>query len=56
MHQKWENKMTEVNDQQVLAKIRTLLTLERNYLAEERTAMTEFRNGLTLTVIGLPQV
>jgi uncharacterized membrane protein YidH (DUF202 family) len=42
----------KVNEQQVLAKIRTLLALERNYLAEERTAMAEFRNGLALTVIG----
>jgi uncharacterized membrane protein YidH (DUF202 family) len=45
-------KMNEVNEQEVLAKIRTLLALERNYLAEERTAMAEFRNGLALTVIG----
>ncbi|MDH5173921.1 MAG: hypothetical protein OEY88_01255 [Candidatus Bathyarchaeota archaeon] len=44
--------MNEVNEQEVLAKIRTLLALERNYLAEERTAMAEFRNGLALTVIG----
>ena len=45
-------KMNEVNEQEVLAKIRTLLALERNYLAEERTTMAEFRNGLALTVIG----
>lgn len=44
--------MNEVNEQEVLAKIRTLLALERNYLAEERTTMAEFRNGLALTVIG----
>ena len=44
--------MTEVNEQEVLAKIRTLLALERNYLAEERTALAEFRTGLALTLIG----
>jgi len=44
--------MNEINEQEVLAKIRTLLALERNYLAEERTAMAEFRNGLALIVIG----
>lgn len=41
-----------VDEQGVLAKVRTLLALERNYLAEERTALAEFRNGLALTVIG----
>lgn len=44
--------MNEVNEQEVLAKIRTLLALERNYLAEERTALAEFRNGLALIIIG----
>ena len=44
--------MDKVNEQEVLAKIRTLLALERNFLAEERTALAEFRNGLALTVIG----
>jgi uncharacterized membrane protein YidH (DUF202 family) len=56
MHQKLGNRITDVNDQQVLAKMLTLLALERNYLEEERTSMAEFRDGLTLTVIGLPQV
>ena len=44
--------MKEVDEQEVLAKIRTLLALERNYLAEERTALAEFRNGLALIIIG----
>ena len=44
--------MEKVNEQEVLAKIRTLLAMERNFLAEERTALAEFRNGLALMVIG----
>ncbi len=44
--------MNEVNEQEVLAKVRTLLALERNYLAEERTALAEFRTGLALMFIG----
>ena len=44
--------MDGVDEQQILAKIRTLLALERNFLAEERTALAEFRNGLALIVIG----
>lgn len=47
-----ETRMDQVNEQEVLAKIRTLLALERNFLAEERTALAEFRNGLALMVIG----
>ncbi len=45
-------KVNEVNEQEVLAKVRTLLALERNYLAEERTALAEFRTGLALMFIG----
>jgi len=45
-------KMNEVNEEEVLAKIRTLLALERNFLAEERTALAEFRTGLALLFIG----
>jgi uncharacterized membrane protein YidH (DUF202 family) len=45
-------KMNDINEQEVLAKIRTLLALERNFLAEERTALAEFRNGLALIIIG----
>jgi len=48
----WGMFMDGVDEQQVLAKIRTLLALERNFLAEERTALAEFRTGLALIVIG----
>ena len=44
--------MADDTDQEILAKIRTLLALERNYLSEERTVLAEFRTGLALTVIG----
>ena len=43
--------MVEMNEQEILAEIRTLLAIERNYLAEERTELAEFRTGLALTVI-----
>ena len=42
------------SEQEILAKIRTLLALERNYLSEERTALAEFRTGLTLSLISPP--
>jgi len=45
-------KMNDINEQEVLAKIRTSLALKRNFLAEERTALAEFRNGLALIIIG----
>jgi uncharacterized membrane protein YidH (DUF202 family) len=38
----------------ILARLRTLLSLERNYLAEERTCLAEFRTGLALAIIGPP--
>jgi len=41
--------LTDPTEQEILAKIRTLLALERNYLAEQRTAFAEFRIGLALT-------
>ena len=44
--------MNDNNQQEVLAKVRTLLALERNYLSEERTALAEFRTGLALMFIG----
>ena len=44
--------MNDSNQQEVLAKVRTLLALERNYLSEERTALAEFRTGLALMFIG----
>jgi uncharacterized membrane protein YidH (DUF202 family) len=43
-----------VNEQEVLAVIRTLLALERNYLAVERTQLAQLRTGLTLALIGPP--
>jgi len=46
-----EAEMVEMNEQEILAEIRTLLAIERNYLAEERTELAEFRTGLALTVI-----
>ena len=46
-----EEPMTDNSEQEILAKIRTLLALERNHLAEERTELAEFRTGLALTVI-----
>ena len=39
------------SQQELLARIRTLLALERNYLSEERTALAEFRTGLTLALV-----
>ena len=39
------------NHREKLAQFRTLLALERNYLAEERTIFAKFRTGLTLALI-----
>ena len=44
--------LSKSNGQEVFTKIQTLLALERNYLSEERTAMAQFRTGLTLAFIG----
>ena len=44
--------MSKNNEQEVFAKIQTVLALERNYLSEERTALAQFRTGLTLAFIG----
>jgi uncharacterized membrane protein YidH (DUF202 family) len=41
-----------ISEQDIPARIRTLLALERNYLSEERTALAEFRTGLALAPIG----
>ena len=46
-----EAEIVEMNEQEILAEIRTLLAIERNYPAEERTELAEFRTGLALTVI-----
>ena len=43
-----------MSEQDIPARIRTLLALERNYRAEERTALAEFRTGLALALIGSP--
>lgn len=42
--------------QELLARIRTLLALERNYLSEERTALAEFRTGITLALVSPPAI
>lgn len=44
------------SQQELLARIRTLLALERNYLSEERTALAEFRTGLTLALVSPPAI
>ena len=41
----------EENHRDKLAELRTLLALERNNLAEERTIFAKFRTGLTLALI-----
>lgn len=42
--------------QELLARIRTLLALERNYLSEERTVLAEFRTGITLALVSPPAI
>ncbi|MHA2472421.1 MAG: DUF202 domain-containing protein [Promethearchaeota archaeon] len=39
------------NERDKLARLRTLLALERNYLAEERTQLARLRTGLAFTLI-----
>jgi uncharacterized membrane protein YidH (DUF202 family) len=41
-----------MSEQDILAVVRTLFALERNYLAEERTALSELQAGLALALIG----
>jgi len=43
--------MVEEREETVLAEIRTLLALERNYLAEERTRLSVFQTGIALALI-----
>ncbi len=43
-----------MDEQQVLAVIRTLLAYERNYLSIERTQLAQLRTGLTLALITPP--
>jgi uncharacterized membrane protein YidH (DUF202 family) len=44
------------SEQELLARIRTLLALERNYLSEERTELATFRTGLTLALVSPPVI
>jgi uncharacterized membrane protein YidH (DUF202 family) len=43
-----------VDEQEVLAVVRTLLAYERNYLSIERTQLAQLRTGLTLALITPP--
>jgi hypothetical protein len=43
-----------MDEQQVLAVVRTLLAYERNYLSIERTQLAQLRTGLTLSLITPP--
>lgn len=43
--------MRDKKEQEILATIRTLLSLERNYLSEERTELAAFRTGLAIILI-----
>ncbi|MGD6851877.1 MAG: hypothetical protein ACQCN6_07460 [Candidatus Bathyarchaeia archaeon] len=43
-----------MDEQEVLAVVRTLLAYERNYLAIERTQLAQLRTGLTLALITPP--
>ena len=43
-----------LNEQEVLAVIRTLLAYERNYQAIERTQLAQLRTGLSLALITPP--
>lgn len=43
-----------MDEQEVLAVIRTLLAYERNYLSIERTQLSQLRTGLTLALVSPP--
>ena len=43
-----------MEEQEVLAVIRTLLAYERNYLSIERTQLAQMRTGLTLALVAPP--
>jgi len=43
-----------MDEQEVLAVVRTLLAYERNYLSSERTQLAQLRTGLTLALITPP--
>jgi hypothetical protein len=44
------------SEQEIFVRIQTLLALERNYLSEQRTALSEFRTGLTLALVSPPAI
>ncbi len=43
-----------MEEQEVLAVVRTLMAFERNYLSIERTQLSQLRTGLTLALITPP--
>ena len=43
-----------MDEQEVLAVVRTLMAYERNYLSIERTQLSQLRTGLTLALITPP--
>jgi uncharacterized membrane protein YidH (DUF202 family) len=43
-----------IDEQEVLAVVRTLMAYERNYLSIERTQLAQLRTGLTLALITPP--
>ena len=43
-----------MDEQEVLAVVRTLMAYERNYLSIERTQLAQLRTGLTLSLITPP--
>ena len=49
-----EGVLTVMDEQEVLAVVRTLLAYERNYLSIERTQLAQLRTGLTLALITPP--
>lgn len=51
-----ENDKEKEMERDILARIRTLFALERNYLAEERTCLAVFRTGLSLSLMIPPLV
>jgi hypothetical protein len=43
-----------MDEQEILAVVRTLLAYERNYLSIERTQLAQLRTGLTLSLVTPP--
>ncbi|MHA1409036.1 MAG: hypothetical protein ACTSQY_01725 [Candidatus Odinarchaeia archaeon] len=46
--------VSKKSDMEALAQLRTLMALERNFLSKARTALSEFRTGLALVLLGPP--